>query len=57
MERAARLYEPEPEGGVSSHRLGLYVKRWCRRVHAGLVKLGREYRDVEVPVTPAMCHG
>lgn len=23
--RAIRLYEQEPEGGVSSHRLGLYV--------------------------------
>ena len=35
IERSARLYEREPEGSVSSPRLGLYVKRWCRWVHAG----------------------
>jgi RNA-directed DNA polymerase len=35
IERSARLYGREPEGGVSSPRLGLYVKRWCRWVHAG----------------------
>ena len=33
--RAPRLSEQEPEGGVSSHQLGLYVRRWCRWVHAG----------------------
>jgi RNA-directed DNA polymerase len=35
IERSARLYEQEPEGGVSSPRLGLYVKRWYRWVRAG----------------------
>ena len=35
IERATRLYQQEPEGGVSSHQLGLYVRRWCRWVHAG----------------------
>ncbi len=29
VERAARLYEQEPEGGVSPRRLGLYVNKWC----------------------------
>ena len=36
IERSARLYEREPRGGVSSPRLGLYVKRWYRWVGAGV---------------------
>jgi RNA-directed DNA polymerase len=35
LERATRLYEQEPEGGVYSPRLGLYVNRWCRWVDGG----------------------
>ncbi len=30
ISRATRLYEQEPEGGLTSHRLGVYVKRWVR---------------------------
>lgn len=37
IERSARLYEREPEGGYPPPRLGLYVKRWCRWVHAGFL--------------------
>jgi hypothetical protein len=44
IERATRLYEQEPEGGVSSRRLGLYVNRWCRWVHSGLTC---KYSDLE----------
>ncbi len=34
--RAIRLYEREPEEVLASSRLGLYVRRWVRRVQAGL---------------------
>ena len=30
IERATRLDEQEQEGRVPSHRLGLYVEKWCR---------------------------
>jgi len=35
--RAAQLYEQETGEFFDSYRLGLYVKRWCRWVGAGLV--------------------
>ena len=34
--RAIRLYEQEPGEADASSRLGLYVRRWVRRVQAGL---------------------
>ena len=36
IERATRLSEQEPEGGVSSHWLGLCVKRSLRWVNSGI---------------------
>jgi len=30
------LYEQEPEGGLTSHRLGVYVQRWNQWAIGGL---------------------
>lgn len=35
VERARRLYEQEPGGGLASSRLGRYVQRWFRWARAG----------------------
>jgi len=36
LERARQLYEQEPGKTAASSRLGVYVKRWVRWLHAGL---------------------
>lgn len=45
VERARQLYEQEPDKTAASSRLGVYVKRWVRWVHAS------------VPVEPVMNMG